>query len=355
MTDPSFFVELRTLSCRFSEKTVLNNLSLFLKRGEFFSLLGPSGCGKTTTLRILAGLETPSTGSVWVNGLDITSRPPEARGLGYVFQNYALFPHLNVWENVAFGCRLQKLASRTIDRQVGEALELVKLADFGKRQVFELSGGQQQRVALARALAIQPQVLLLDEPFSNLDSRLRIETREQVREIVRSLNVTTVLVTHDREEAFALSDRLAVMEGGEVKQVGTPREVYFTPQTLEVARFWNDGNCVPMTAVAANGSGLDQLDQRSEKASHLFFRSEDARLEFPGSVNHPSDLVPASGQVAFQGVVESIQFTGASWLCAVSTPAGQLSIAIAGREQSPATGRPCYVVVPTVNLHFLAF
>lgn len=350
MTDQGFFVELRALSCRFSGKTVLNNLSLFLRRGEFFSLLGPSGCGKTTTLRILAGLEVPSTGSVWVNGLDITSLPPEARGLGYVFQNYALFPHLNVWENVAFGCRLQKLAPRTMDRQVGEALELVKLADFGKRQVFELSGGQQQRVALARALAIQPQVLLLDEPFSNLDSRLRIETREQVREIVRSLQVTTVLVTHDREEAFALSHRLAVMEGGEVKQVGTPREVYFTPQTLEVARFWNDGNCVPMTAVTGDGSGLDR---RSEKASHLFFRSEDARLEFPGIVNHQSGQVPASGQVAFQGVVESIQFTGASWLCAVSTPAGQLSIAIAGREQSPATGCPCYVVVPTVNLHFL--
>ncbi|MBI4751572.1 MAG: ABC transporter ATP-binding protein [Acidobacteria bacterium] len=350
MTDQRFFVELRALSCRFSGKTVLNNLSLFLRRGEFFSLLGPSGCGKTTTLRILAGLETPWSGSVWVNGLDITSLPPESRGLGYVFQNYALFPHLNVWENVAFGCRIQKLEVRTIDRQVSDALELVKLADFGKRQVFELSGGQQQRVALARALAIQPQVLLLDEPFSNLDSRLRIETREQVREIVRSLKVTTVLVTHDREEAFALSDRLAVMERGEVKQVGTPREVYFTPQTLEVARFWNDGNCVPLTAVT---EGISRLDKKSEKASHVFFRSEDARLEFSNPGNDQSDKLQSAGCVAFQGIVDSIQFTGASWLCTVSTQAGQLSIAIAGREQSPETGRPCYVVVPAVNLHFL--
>lgn len=345
--DQDFFVELRNLSCRFSGKTVLNNLSLGLRKGEFFSLLGPSGCGKTTTLRILAGLEVPSTGSVWIRGKEITSLPPESRGLGYVFQNYALFPHLNVWENVAFGCRLQKLEPRQLEQFVGEALELVKLGEFGKRQVFELSGGQQQRVALARALAIQPQVLLLDEPFSNLDSRLRIETREQVREIVRKLKVTTVLVTHDREEAFALSDRLAVMERGEVKQVGTPFEVYFAPQTVEVARFWNDGNCVPLTAVPADSPGLKQTNP---PASHIFFRSEDARLAFPapGEQHHP---YPEA--LAFQGVVHSIQFTGASWLCAVSTPAGQLSIAIAGREQSPETGRPCYVVVPTVNLHFL--
>ncbi|HNH83892.1 MAG TPA: ABC transporter ATP-binding protein [Acidobacteriota bacterium] len=346
--DQDFFVELRNLSCRFSGKTVLNHLSLCLRKGEFFSLLGPSGCGKTTTLRILAGLEVPSTGSVWINGNEITALPPESRGLGYVFQNYALFPHLNVWENVAFGCRLQKLETRQLEQAVCDVLELVRLGEYGKRQVFELSGGQQQRVALARALAIQPQVLLLDEPFSNLDSRLRIETREQVREIVRKLKVTTVLVTHDREEAFALSDRLAVMEGGEVKQVGTPLEVYFTPQTVEVARFWNDGNCVPLTAVPTDVPGLNQTNPT---ASHVFFRSEDARLAFPGA--KPSENPPYPEALAFQGVVHSIQFTGASWLCAVSTPAGQLSIAIAGREQSPETGRPCYVVVPTVNLHFL--
>jgi len=208
-------LELKNLTQRFGSQTALDGLNLSIEKGELISLLGPSGCGKTTTIRLIAGFLEPTRGSVWIGGRDVTALPPEQRNIGMVFQSYALFPHLNVFENVAFGLKAAKVPRLQIENRVRKALELVNLPNYGKRPVFELSGGEQQRVAIARAVVIEPQILLLDEPLSNLDASLRERTRRQLRELITSLGITTVFVTHDQEEAFALSDRIVLLSKGQ--------------------------------------------------------------------------------------------------------------------------------------------
>ncbi|HNR30617.1 MAG TPA: ABC transporter ATP-binding protein [Candidatus Hydrogenedentes bacterium] len=215
----------------------VRGLSCAIAQGEFFALLGPSGCGKTTTLRLIAGLETPDSGAVFFDDRDVTHTPPETRNAAMVFQSYALFPHMNVFENVAFGLRARRMPKREIPKRVAEALGYVQLDGMEKRRVTELSGGQQQRVALARALAVRPAILLLDEPLSNLDAELRHATRAQLADLQHRLKITAVYVTHDQEEALALADRIAVMKVGEVHQVGTPDEVLRRPATPFVESF----------------------------------------------------------------------------------------------------------------------
>lgn len=208
-----------------------------IEDGEFFAFLGPSGCGKTTTLRVLAGLETPDSGAVYFDGRDVTRLPPEKRNAAMVFQSYALFPHLSVFENVAFGLRARKMAKEAIAPRVEEALELVQLSGLDARRVTELSGGQQQRVALARSLAVHPDILLLDEPLSNLDAELRYATRQQLAELQKRLGITAVYVTHDQEEALDLAGRIAILKDGECHQIGTPAEVLHSPATPFVESF----------------------------------------------------------------------------------------------------------------------
>lgn len=205
--------------------------------GEFFALLGPSGCGKTTTLRVLAGLESPDSGRLYFDEREITALPPEKRNAAMVFQSYALFPHMNVFENVAFGLRARKMPRDTIRERVHEALQLVKLENLDRRPVTDLSGGQQQRVALARALAVHPDILLLDEPLSNLDAELRFSTREQIAALQERLNITAVYVTHDQEEALEMADRIAVIQDGLCQQIGTPHQILHDPATPFVASF----------------------------------------------------------------------------------------------------------------------
>jgi ABC-type Fe3+/spermidine/putrescine transport system ATPase subunit len=233
----------------------LKGVHLEVSEGEFFSLLGPSGCGKTTLLRLLAGFEPASEGRIFIDGRDVTSLPPEKRRVGMVFQNYALFPHLTVHENIAYGLKANGVSRLTIDEKVEEMLDLVDLEGFGHRDVHSLSGGQQQRVALARALAPQPRVLLMDEPLSNLDARLRLQTRNEIRELQHRLGMTTIYVTHDQAEAFALSDRLAVMEKGEILQAGSPYEIYRNPKTLALAEFLGEINLLPCELLERNGEG----------------------------------------------------------------------------------------------------
>src|SRR4030095_3887709 len=230
-------VELKNLTQRFGSQTALEGLNLSIEKGELISLLGPSGCGKTTTIRLIAGFLVPTRGSGWIGGRDVTPLPPEQRNIGMVFQSYALFPHLNVYENVAFGLKAAKVPGPQIEDRVRRALELVNLPNYGKRPVFELSGGEQQRVAIARAVVIEPQILLLDEPLSNLDASLRERTRRQLRELITSLGITTLFVTHDQEEAFALSDRIVLLSKGQCQQVGTARELYNHPANEFVAGF----------------------------------------------------------------------------------------------------------------------
>ncbi|HEY8566142.1 MAG TPA: ABC transporter ATP-binding protein [Beijerinckiaceae bacterium] len=230
-------VELSRLSKRYGDQTAVREVSLDVADGEFLVLLGPSGCGKTTTLRMIAGFVEPSAGSVRIGGTDVTDRPPWRRNTGMVFQSYALFAHMTVAQNVAFGLEMRKLPKAAIAERAREALSLVKLERFAERYPRQLSGGQQQRVALARALAIRPDVLLLDEPLSNLDAKLREEVRIQIRLLQQELKLTAVMVTHDQEEALTVADRLVVMADGAVRQIGTQQELYERPADRFVADF----------------------------------------------------------------------------------------------------------------------
>jgi iron(III) transport system ATP-binding protein len=249
-------IQLKNVSKGYAGCEAVRNVSLTIEQGDLLVLLGHSGCGKTTTLRLLAGLETPDTGEIWLNGKRVAGvgawMPPEARGVGMVFQDYALFPHLTIAANVAFP--LNKWNAGARKARVEEMLDLVGLRGLGDRYPHQLSGGQQQRVALARALAAQPSVVLLDEPFSNLDAALRQEMREEVRRILKFSETTAVFVTHDQEEALSLADQVAVMSGGRLLQVGTPQEVYLSPASRAVAEFLGDVNFVPGVA---NGDGVD--------------------------------------------------------------------------------------------------
>jgi ABC-type Fe3+/spermidine/putrescine transport system ATPase subunit len=231
------FLELDHLTRIFAGAPAVHELALSVGEHEIVTLLGPSGCGKTTTLRMIAGFETPNSGRVVLGGRDVTQLPPQKRGFGMVFQHYALFPHMSVAANVAFGLETAGLMRGEIDERVARALELVRLPGAGDRSISSLSGGQQQRVALARALAPQPLVLLLDEPLSNLDAALREQTRRELRTLVKEIGITTVYVTHDQEEAFDLSDRIAVMREGRLEQLGPGEELYHSPASEFVATF----------------------------------------------------------------------------------------------------------------------
>ncbi|MBR4298493.1 MAG: ABC transporter ATP-binding protein [Bacteroidales bacterium] len=242
MKNTDKIIEINHISKSFGDKCILNDISLFVKRGEFLTLLGPSGCGKTTLLRILAGFGSADSGTVLINGEDITNVPPHERPVNTVFQRYALFPHLDVYENIAFGLKLQKVPEEEIDRRVRKALRMVSMTDYEDRDVESLSGGQQQRVAIARAIVNQPKVLLLDEPLSALDLKMRKDMQIELKEMHKQLGITFVYVTHDQEEALTLSDTIVVMDDGNIRQIGSPTDIYNEPQNAFVADFIGESN-----------------------------------------------------------------------------------------------------------------
>ncbi|MGI8658666.1 MAG: ABC transporter ATP-binding protein [Candidatus Limnocylindria bacterium] len=239
------------------EVIAVDDVSLEFRGGSFVTLLGPSGCGKTTTLRMIAGFETPTTGRILLDGADVSRRTPDKREMGMVFQSYALFPHLTVFENVAYGLRLRRTSGAALTDAVERTLALVNLHNLGRRRPSELSGGQQQRVALARAMAIEPRVLLFDEPLSNLDAQLRTQMRIEIRQLQQSLGLTAIYVTHDQEEALAISDRVAVLRGGRIEQVDAPEAIYRTPRTAFVAEFLGATNMLP--GVTGQFDGRDTI------------------------------------------------------------------------------------------------
>ncbi len=240
-----------------AEVTAVNGISLDIEKGQLVTLLGPSGCGKTTVLRIIAGFEFPTSGEIILDGKKINMLPPNKRDMSMVFQSYAIFPHLNVYENIAYGLNVQHLSRAEIDRRVGRILDLVRLAGFEKRAPNQMSGGQQQRVALARALVMEPKVLLMDEPLSNLDAKLREQMRTEIRRIQRELGITSVYVTHDQLEAMTLSDQVVVINQGKIEQVGTPVDIYRRPRSRFVADFIGRANFVPARVTASSPTGLD--------------------------------------------------------------------------------------------------
>ncbi|MEO7664612.1 MAG: ABC transporter ATP-binding protein [Candidatus Limnocylindrales bacterium] len=250
------FLQLTNIRKQFGTSIAVQDFNLAADAGEFVSFLGPSGCGKTTTLRMIAGFERPTSGTITIDGRDITRVPPNRRNVGMVFQSYALFPNMTVADNIGFGLKVRRKPADQIRKRVGELLDLINLPDKGKRFPFQLSGGQQQRVALARALAFEPTILLLDEPLSALDAKIRVTLRHEIRSIQRQLGITTVYVTHDQEEALSLSDRVVVMSEGRVEQIGSPFEVYNFPATSFVASFVGTLNVLPATVVDATTGRL---------------------------------------------------------------------------------------------------
>src|ERR1043166_5251314 len=313
------FLSLNNLSKSFDKTTAVADVSLDVERGEFFGLLGPSGCGKTTTLRMIAGLESPDAGSIEFEGQQMTTQPAERRGFGMVFQNYALFPHLNVLENVAFGLRARHKPKPEISERVKSALELVQLPGYEKRRVDELSGGQQQRVAIARAIAIEPALLLFDEPLSNLDVTLREETRGELRELVTRLGLTAVYVTHDQEEAFALCDRISVMEGGRIMQTGRPRDLYEHPAQLSVGKFLGRNNLIRVMRLSAMKSDVSEF--KTLEGGHIIRVPVDEKNLVPLNqpcilAIRPEHVVIASSDDnsanALPATVREINFAGAT-------------------------------------------
>ncbi len=305
-------LELDRIGKHFGITTAVRDLSLSVASGEFVALLGPSGCGKTTTLQIIAGFVEPSEGEIRIDGRDVTGVPPHQRNVGVVFQSYALFPHLTVFGNVAFGLQMRRKKPADIKERVRRALDIVRLGRLEERYPRELSGGQQQRVALARALVIEPTLLLLDEPLFNLDAQLREQMRFEIRQIQRRTAITTVFVTHDLGEAMAAADRLVVMSGGCVRQVGTAREIYEDPADLFVAGFIGQANLIPVRirtvsgdeALCGTDGGLDLVarhrgDLRPQDAGVLMLRPDDIQLadapprggnSIPGIVSHATYL-----------------------------------------------------------------
>ncbi|MBD2681933.1 MULTISPECIES: ABC transporter ATP-binding protein [Nostoc] len=274
-------VELRNVFKFFNQEPAVHGIDLEVKQGEFFSILGPSGCGKTTTLRLIAGFEIADTGKVLIQGQSMTNVPPYRRPVNTVFQSYALFNHLNVWDNIAFGLRLKKLRKAVIETRVQEALKLVKMESLRSRFPNQLSGGQQQRVALARALVNRPAVVLLDEPLGALDLKLRKEMQVELSNLHKDLGLTFVMVTHDQEEALSLSDRIAVMNQGKIEQIGTPSQIYERPQTSFVADFIGDTNLFSGEILAVNSADVQILTKTG--LSIIIARAEDT----PTELSHP--------------------------------------------------------------------
>lgn len=326
-------------------KPAVQDVNLQINAGEFFTLLGPSGCGKTTMLRMIAGFYYPTQGRILLGERDVTYVPPHRRDTGMVFQNYALFPHLTVFENAAFGLRVRRLPRDEIRRRVAEALAQVRLSGMESRRIDQLSGGQQQRVALARALVIQPALLLLDEPLSNLDAKLRDETRTEIRRLQTASGITAIYVTHDQAEAMAVSDRIAVMEGGRVHQVGTPQEIYHRPATRFVATFIGKNNLLEgeisqvegdAGLVSIPGLGLLQVDLRRRGQGVLAVPGSRAALAIrPEGVQFVSE---PGGPNTFTGRVAGAEFTGA--FTEYNLVVGGLRLLAAGSDPDGELRRP---------------
>ena len=337
-------IEISHVSKQFGDFKAVDDANFGIRQGEFFSMLGPSGCGKTTTLRMIAGFEQPTSGEVRLDGRDVSKVPPYKRNVNTVFQNYALFPHMTVFDNIAFGPRSTKAPKGEIAGRVKEMLEIVHLADFAERRPTQLSGGQQQRVALARALVNYPSALLLDEPLGALDLKLRQTMQLELKRIQREVGITFVFVTHDQEEALTMSDRIAVMNAGRVEQIGTPEEIYHQPATVFVAGFIGVANLIPAAVVAVTGDlatvdasghrfGVPVTDESIRPADSAVVMVRPERL-------HISIDRPTGDLAAVEATVEELVFQGPVLRASLRTGAGIELVAHIGPEDALPMLRP---------------
>jgi len=337
----------------------VHDVSLEVRPGELLTLLGPSGCGKTTTLRMIAGFQEPAGGRIFIGDRDVTGLEANDRGIGFVFQNYALFPHLTVFENVAYGLRVKRSDSAKITRAVGDVLTLVGLAGYEPQMPHQLSGGEQQRVAVARAIIIQPAVLLFDEPLSNLDAKLRVQMRREIRSLQKELGITTVYVTHDQEEAMAISDRIAVMNKGEIAQIGDAEELYRRPASVFVARFIGQANLIN-AVVASIADGLVELDLSGHR--HTVAAPAQAGGLRPGQavtvVLRPEALTIVANdrfEVGLAGVITSCTYLGDKCEYAVDFAGTPIHIAKANPQPGDrlAAGTQVAVQLPSDSVQLL--
>ncbi|GLZ31293.1 polyamine-transporting ATPase [Lentzea sp. NBRC 105346] len=340
-------IGLHGVTKRFSDQVAVDGIDLRVHEGEFFSVLGPSGCGKTTVLRMIAGFIDPDEGRIELDGNDMVGVPPYRRDVNTVFQSYALFPHMSVWDNVAYGLRRKRVKGDDLKKRVGEHLELVRLSQFAKRRPAQLSGGQQQRVAIARALAAGPRLLLLDEPLGALDAKLRKELQIELMRIQREVGTTFLYVTHDQEEALVLSHRVAVMNAGKVEQVGYPEDVYERPATRFVAGFIGTSNILDATVSGVDGEwvelrapGVKRLRARATRTNH-----HTAATVRPEKVHlYDSETEPPTGWCVVEGVVKDVVYTGVSTQYVVELPDEQELVAFVQNarriDDAGAPGQP---------------
>ena len=343
-------IALHGLRVAYGANEVLKGIDLAIAPGSFVALLGASGCGKTTLLRALSGFTPASGGSISVKGRDIVDEPPERRGMAMVFQSYALWSHMSVAQNIGYGLKLRRVPREEIRRRVAGLLAMLGLDGFGERSVTELSGGQRQRVALGRALAVEPQILLLDEPLSNLDARIRMQMRHEIRSIQRQLGVTAVLVTHDREEAMVMADQMVILDQGKIAQVGTPEDVYQRPLTPHVAAFMGAENIIDCEARSDGDSSLLSIPGQAQASVRcegvapgpvqVHFRSELASLAANGSAGAPALQVP--------GTISQVSYLGLGYRCEIKTECGSFLI---DHPSSMKPGETVTVSVPAGALH----
>ena len=344
MSEQPRMIHLENISKEYDGVTVLDDINLYIRKKEFVTLLGPSGCGKTTTLRIIGGFEYPTTGRVMFEGKDITDLPPYKRRVNTVFQKYALFPHLNVRDNIAFGLKIKKMSRAEIDKRVDKMLDLVNMAGYGKRSVDSLSGGQQQRIAIARSLVNEPEVLLLDEPLGALDLKLRKEMQLELKSMQQQLGITFLYVTHDQEEALTMSDTIVVMNAGHILQIGTPKTIYDEPANAFVANFIGESNIIRGTMVRdelVNFSGVD-------------FPCVDSGFGENTPVDvvvRPEDIVILGEDIGqLTGVVKSVLFKGVHYEMMIES--GDFTWKVHSTTMQPIGSRVGLSIVP-FNIHIM--
>ncbi|MFB9996850.1 ferric ABC transporter ATP-binding protein [Providencia rustigianii] len=345
MTQKSF-VELKNITKRFGDNTVIDDLSLSIPQGSMVTLLGPSGCGKTTVLRLVAGLEKPTEGRMFIDGEDVTDRSIQQRDICMVFQSYALFPHMSLGENVGYGLKMLGLPRAEVKKRVEEALELVDLAGFADRFVDQISGGQQQRVALARALILKPKVLLFDEPLSNLDANLRRSMREKIRELQQQFNITSLYVTHDQSEAFAVSDMVLVMNKGKIMQLGSPQELYRQPASKFMASFMGDANIFPATLTS---DAVDIFSYRLPRPAQL----TTSQTQVTVGVRPEAITLSLQGDDSQRCTITHVAYMGPQYEVTVDWHGQSMLLQINATQLQPSVGEELYLQIHPYGMFIL--